>query len=97
MEGLPTLRHPCRQPYGFVPNITNYVSSANSLALNIHSPNELFICDRYYLDINDKEHVRIPIRDTASSIIMAWKKENPKKYIRDFINLANGFQPQHGM
>lgn len=86
--------HALCQPYGFVPNITNYVSSANSLALNIHSPNELFICDRYYLDINDREHVIVPIRDTASSIIMAWRKENPKKYLRDFIDLANRFHPQ---
>ena len=77
--------HELCQPYGFVPNITSYVASANSLTLNIHSDQEIFICDKYYADGNSKDHVLIPIRDTKSHIVAAWRKDNPKKYLADFI------------
>ena len=77
--------HDLCQPYGFVPEITNYVASANSLTLNIHNDREIFICDRYYADGNEKEHVLVPIRDTISSVVMAWQKDNPKKYLQDLI------------
>ena len=58
---------------------------SNSLTLNIHSDQEIFICDKYYADGNSKDHVLIPIRDTKSHIVAAWRKDNPKKYLADFI------------
>ncbi len=80
--------HELCAPYGFVPNITNYVTSANSLTLNIYSDQEIFICDKYYADGNSRDHVLIPICDTASHIVAAWRKDNPKKYLTDFIKTA---------
>ncbi|BAK46870.1 transcriptional regulator [Clostridium sp. SY8519] len=79
------------EPYGFAPNITNYVSSANSLTLNINSDNEVFICDRYYLDVNAEKHVKVPLRDTHSSIVLAWRKENEKTYLKDVVEEALHF------
>ena len=73
------------EPYGFAPNITNYVSSANSLTLNIRTDRDVFICDKYYADLNDKEHCRIPITGTRSGIVMAWRKDNTKPYLEEFI------------
>ncbi len=72
-------------PFGFSPNITNYVSSANSLTLNIRTDRDVFICDKYYADLNDKEHCRIPILGTQSGIVMAWRKDNPKPYLDAFV------------
>ena len=80
--------HELCQPYGFVPNITNYVASANSLTLNIQTDQEVFICDKYYLDGNFKNHVIVPIRDTLSQIVLAWRKDNPKPYLSDLIRTA---------
>ena len=77
--------HSLCEPYGFAPNITNYVSSANSLTLNIRTDRDVFICDKYYSDLNDKEHCRIPIRGTQSGIVMAWRKDNYKPYLDEFI------------
>ena len=69
---------------GFVPNITKYVSSANSLTLNIQSDQDVFICDKYYADLNSSEHCRIPIRDTDSGFVMAWRKENDSPQLQAF-------------
>ncbi len=80
--------HELCQPYGFVPNITSYVASANSLTLNIQTDQEVFICDKYYLDGNMQDHVMVPIRDTLSQIVMAWRKDNPKSYLSDLIRTA---------
>lgn len=74
------------KPFGFVPNITNYVSSASSLTLNIRTDNDVFICDKYYVDLNEKEHCRIPIRDTESGFVMAWRKDNGKPYLSKFLD-----------
>lgn len=76
--------HRLCEPYGFAPNITNYVSSANSLTLNIQSDSDVFICDKYYADMNEEEHCLIPLRDTESGFVMAWRKDNQKPYLEDF-------------
>ena len=83
--------HELCSPYGFVPDITGYVSSAISLTMNLKSDREVFICDRYYVDGNDSEHVRIPIEDTQSAVILAWRKDNEKKYLQDFIQDTEKF------
>ena len=73
-------------PFGFTPNITNYVSSANSLTLNLHTDRDVFICDKYYADLNRGEHALVPIENTKSGFVMAWRRDNPKGYLRDFID-----------
>lgn len=73
-------------PFGFAPNITNYVSSANSLTLNLHTDRDVFICDKYYADLNRGEHALVPIENTKSGFVMAWRRDNPKGYLRDFID-----------
>lgn len=80
--------HELCNPNGFIPNITKYVSSANALTLNISSDNEIFICDKYYSDMNKDEHALVPIKNTKSSIIVAWRKDNAKSYLKDFIKIA---------
>ena len=37
----------------------------------------LFLCDRYYADMKEEEHCLIPISDTESGFIMAWRKDFP--------------------
>jgi hypothetical protein len=81
----PRMLHELCLPYGFVPNIASYVTSANSLTLNIKSDQEVFICDRYYADNNPSEHALIPIRDTESHVVAAWRIDNEKPYLKDFI------------
>lgn len=78
---------------GFVPNITNYVSSANSLTLNIQSDQDVFICDKYYADLNSSEHCRIPIRDTDSGVVMAWKKEHDSPQLQAFCEEVRSLIP----
>ncbi len=83
--------HRLCEPFGFVPNISSYVSSASSLTMNIRNDNEIFICDKYYADGNPGAHVLIPIQDTESSIVAAWRKDNPKKYLHTFIEQVESF------
>lgn len=78
--------HDLCKRHGFAPNITKYVTSANSLTLNIRGEKDVFICDRYYADLNKREHVLIPIEDTESGFIMAWKKDKEKACLQQFID-----------
>jgi DNA-binding transcriptional LysR family regulator len=80
--------HKLCKPFGFSPNIVNYVTSANSLTLNIQTDRDVFICDKYYSDLNSGEHCLIPIRDTESGFVMAWRKDNKKPYLSDFVQEA---------
>lgn len=87
----PKMLHDLCRPFGFVPNISSYVSSANSLTLNIYNDSEIFICDRYYADRHKEDHVLIPLENTRSSIIMAWRKDNPKTYLKDFLDTVSEY------
>lgn len=78
--------------YGFSPNVTNYVTSAQSLTLNLINCNDIFICDRYYFDSARDEHIRIPLSDTKSSFVIAWNKNNPKPYVRDFAKVIQKYK-----
>ncbi len=71
---------------GFTPNITNYVASAGSLALNLIQDNDIFICDKYYLDQSEEDHVRIPLKETSSGFVLAWWKDNKKPYLKEYVN-----------
>lgn len=77
----------CR-PFGFAPNITSYVSSANSLTLNLQTDRDVFICDKYYADLNEEEHVLVPIENTGSGFVIAWRKDSPKEYLQIFLDEA---------
>lgn len=74
------------EPAGFSPNITKYVSSANSLTLNLQTDRDVFICDKYYADLNQDQHCLIPIAGTQSGFIMAWRKDNEKPYLSSFLD-----------
>ena len=77
--------HELCRPFGFAPNITTYVSSANSLTLNIQTDRDVFICDKYYADLNGADHCMIPIAKTQSGFVMAWRKDNHKPYLDEFL------------
>jgi len=70
---------------GFSPDITNYVNSASSLTMNLRHEKDVFVCDRNYLDWNREQHCIVPIRDTRSSMVLAWKEKNDKNYLADFV------------
>lgn len=76
---------------GFAPNITNYVSSANSLTLNLMAPNDIFLCDQYYADMKSEDHCLVPIKNTESGYIMAWREDTDNIYIRKFVDLSLEF------
>lgn len=86
-EYMAMIQEMCK-PFGFAPNITNYVSSASSLTLNLQSERDVFICDKYYADLNAEEHVRVPIENTQSGFVMAWRRDDTKNYIQHFVEEA---------
>lgn len=81
--------HSLCAPFGFVPNIARYVVSANSLTLNLYTDRDIFICDQYYADLNETEHCRVPIRETESGFVMAWRRDNRNPSLKAFIQKAS--------
>lgn len=81
----------------FLPNISNYVSSANSLTLNLLTDNDVFLCDRYYSDMKKEEHCLIPLEDTESGFIMAWRKDGHHAYCSRFVQFALEYLEKKGM
>ncbi len=71
--------------YGFSPDIVRYVASASSLTMNLQGDGDVFICDRYYADLNEAAHCRIPIRDTESGFVLAWRRDNHKPCLEQFV------------
>ncbi len=80
----------CKE-YGFVPNITKYVASAHSLTLNINSPNDIFICGDYYADLNTSDNVIVPLENTENGFVVAWRKDNKKKILKQFLNTVDAY------
>lgn len=76
---------------GFAPNITSYVSSANSLTLNLMSEKDIFLCDQYYADMKSEDHCMVPITNTESGYIMAWREDSDNPYIQKFVDLSLEF------
>lgn len=79
------LREICTQ-HGFLPKITRYTSSANSLISNLRSNKEVFICDEFYRDYFNKSICWKSIKGTKSGIAVAWKRVNMKKSVSLFID-----------
>ena len=95
-EYIQEVQRVCRKG-GFLPNITNYVSSANSLTLNLMTDNDVFLCDRYYADMKEEEHCLIPISDTESGFIMAWRKDSGYAYCDIFVQFALEYMKENGL
>lgn len=72
-------------PYGFTPNFTCYTASANSLALNLVSDNDIFICDKFFRDFDSTHLCCKQLENTKSGLAIAWKKENTKKITQLFV------------
>ena len=72
---------------GFIPEVTRYVEASNSQFLNLMTEEDVFICDEYYLDMNENDHARIPIKGTHSGFVMAWRKGNTKRAVKELINI----------
>lgn len=82
---------------GFAPNITNYVTSANSLTLNLLTDRDIFLCDRYYFDLKSEDHCMIPLEDTESGVVMAWRKNTDNSCADQFVGEALELFRQRGM
>lgn len=95
-EYIEELQKICKKG-GFLPNISNYVSSANSLTLNLLTDNDVFLCDRYYSDMKKEEHCLIPLEDTESGFIMAWRKDGHHAYCSRFVQFALEYLEKKGM
>jgi len=78
-------------PYGFLPHITRYVSSANDMVYNLFSPQELFICDQYYIGSDNPSVTLRPINGTTSGVVAAWRKDGCKTQSVNFIKLLDRF------
>ena len=74
------------QPYGFTPNFSCFTTSANSLALNLVTDNEIFVCDRTFRDYGSNHLCSKTLEDTKSGFIIAWRKDNNKELTKLFIN-----------
>ncbi|SHJ52247.1 LysR family transcriptional regulator [Parasporobacterium paucivorans] len=73
-------------PFGFTPNFSCYTSSANSLALNLVTDNEIFVCDRTFRDFGSEHLCSKTLENTKSGFVMAWRKDNTKELTKLFIN-----------
>lgn len=60
---------------GFIPNIKKYVSTDTDLSLNIMGENEIFLCNHYYYDQNNSRLRYIPLRNTSSGFVIAWRRQ----------------------
>lgn len=73
-------------PYGFTPDFACYTSNANSLPLNLISVDDIFICDRFYRDYENRHLCFKPLEDTKSGVVMCWNKGDAKKEIKLFVD-----------
>ncbi len=71
--------------YGFLPNFSCFTTSANSLALNLISDKDIFICDKFFRDFGSTHICAKPIEDNNSGFVIAWKKENNNKIREVFV------------
>lgn len=78
------LRELC-MPHGFSPNFTCFTASANSLALNLVTGNDVFICDKFFRDYQSRHLICKPLENTKSGFVIAWRKENPNKLTLEFV------------
>lgn len=74
----------CR-PFGFTPNFTCFTASANSLALNLISDKDIFICDKFFRDFGSSHLCSKQLEDTKSGFVIAWKKDNTNKLVDLFV------------
>ena len=74
---------------GFSPNFIRYTSNAISLPYNLQDDNDIFICDRCYIEYKNPSFSWIqfrPLIHTESGIIMIWKKNNENPTLKLFID-----------
>lgn len=83
------IRNLCEQ-YGFQPQIIRNTSNANSLIFNLFGDNDIFICDKFYRDFNSEYVCTKTLENTRSGVVVAWRKENNKNVIHDFVNSLQG-------
>jgi DNA-binding transcriptional LysR family regulator len=76
----------CKQ-YDFQPRITRHITNSNSLVYNLIDDNDIFICDKFYRDHNSEYVYSKPLENTRSGVVVAWRKDNTKKVIQDFLNV----------
>ena len=76
----------CRQ-HGFEPNVVRYTASGTSLTYNLKSVKEVFLCDEFYRDSSNSEICRKPLRNTTSGVVAAWRNDNVKPELHDFIRI----------
>lgn len=76
------------KPYGFTPNFTCYTASANSLALNLVTDKDIFICDKFFRDFSSKHLCTKPLENTKSGFVIAWKKDNENNLAKLFVEEA---------
>lgn len=77
----------CRQ-HGFEPNVKRYTASGISLTYNLKSVKEVFLCDEFYRDSSSNEICRKPLRGTKSGVVAAWRNDNRKPELHDFIRIV---------
>lgn len=69
----------------FSPNIVRYTLSALSLSYNLAGEREVFLSDRYYRDADTPTLCRRPLAGVESGVVAAWRRDNPKPELRQFI------------
>ncbi|MDR2296156.1 MAG: LysR family transcriptional regulator [Clostridiales Family XIII bacterium] len=85
-------------PYGFAPDFACYTSNANALPLNLISGSDIFICDKFYRDYENKHLRFLPLEDTKSGFVMCWRKGAAKKEIDLFVEETIHFlKPDHSI
>lgn len=84
------LKSLCTQA-GFQPNITVYTNNASSQLLNLRTNKDVFVADRFYSNYDDPYFAWRPIEGTSSGVIAAWKNDNHKKGLLDFLDAIDEF------
>lgn len=66
-----------------------FTASGTSLTYNLKSVKEVFLCDEFYRDSSNNEICRKPLRDTTSGVVAAWRNDNIKPELHDFIGIIS--------
>lgn len=80
------LRKLCKQ-HNFKPQITRHTTNSNSLIYNLIDDNDVFICDKFYRDFSSEYICSKPLENTNSGVVVAWRNDNSKQAIQDFLKV----------
>lgn len=69
----------------FEPKISKSIYSTSCVSTNLARPDEVFICDEFYREYQNKRFCFRPLIDTESGYVMIWNSENKKQGFEELV------------